>query len=115
MAGSAKAVADGAAAWYIRRSVTSRATRFAYGIDCRKTYNDSDQRHHGRTIHKACDGDKVYWVWTEIAAKVSFHDSGANVIIEQRGRIALLHLIICNVKAIVRRQRHQIHFWGHLR
>jgi hypothetical protein len=82
MAGSAKAVADGAAAWYIRRSVTSRATRFAYGPSLATLYSTSDPRHRNRTIHKDCDGDAVHGVWGEFVAKVRFYDNGASAVVE---------------------------------
>jgi hypothetical protein len=74
MAGSAKAVADGAAAWYIQRSVTSRTTRFAYGVHIKPPYDASNQKHRGRTVHKNFNGDNVHGVWGEIVAKVSFRN-----------------------------------------
>jgi hypothetical protein len=115
MAGSAKAVADGAAAWYIRRSVTSRATRFAYGAVVRALYNISDWRHRGRIVYKDCDGDRVHGVWSATVAKVSLYDNGTNAIMERRGRIAVSHLMICNVQTIGIRTRHQNRLWGSLR
>jgi hypothetical protein len=109
MAGSAKAVADGAAAWYIRRSVTFRVTRFAYGVIGHRPCDRSDQRHRSRTVHNDCDGDNVHGVWSEIVAKVRFYNNGANAIIDRRGRIALLHLMICGVNTIITYTLHQTH------
>jgi hypothetical protein len=83
MASSAKAVADGAAAWYIRRSVTSRATRFAYGIHMKHPYNKDDWRHRGRTVRKDCDGDNVHGVWGQTVARVSLHNYGVDIVIER--------------------------------
>jgi hypothetical protein len=75
-------VADGAAAWYIRRSVTVRATRFAYGIAMRLPYDRFDPRHRGRTVNEDPDGDTVRGIWSEIVAKVNSHDNDIGAIIE---------------------------------
>jgi len=64
-----KAVADGAVAWYIRRSVTGRATRFAYGVEVLHPYEPSDFRHGRRKVRRNFDGDYVEGIWNEIVAK----------------------------------------------
>jgi hypothetical protein len=110
MTGSAKAVADGAAAWYIRRAVTARATRFAYGTDATESYDDSNLRHRGRIVHDSYNGKRVSGTWSEIVAKVGFHDNGAGIDHERRDRVALLHLMIYSVKVIISYTRHQTHF-----
>jgi hypothetical protein len=69
--GSDNAVADGGAAWYIRRSVSGRAMRFAYGMHMAFPYDASDVRHKGRKVYKDLDGDWVHGVWGLIVAKVS--------------------------------------------
>jgi hypothetical protein len=69
--GRGKAVADGAAAWYIRRSVTGRAARFAYGTTIRLKYDPSNPTHVGRTVRHDVDGDFVNGFWSEIVKKVS--------------------------------------------
>jgi hypothetical protein len=68
---SGKAVADGAVAWYIRRSVTGRATRFAYGISVTRLYDPSDWRHNGRSDP---EGDAIKRCWSEIVDKASSLD-----------------------------------------
>ncbi|KIJ04959.1 hypothetical protein PAXINDRAFT_21761 [Paxillus involutus ATCC 200175] len=43
-----KAVADGAVSFYIDHIVTSRTSRFTYGIECRRCYNSSLAEHRER-------------------------------------------------------------------
>jgi|ERR1700722_10434644 len=69
-ASSAKAVADGAAAWYISSFVIARATRFRYGITVRVPHDTSDRRQIGRAVSHELDGEFVNGVWSEIVAKV---------------------------------------------
>jgi hypothetical protein len=71
---SAKAVADGAVAWYIRQSVKGRAARFAYGISIRVPYDRNSSKHEGRQVHQDNVGDYVLGVWSAIVAKVSLFD-----------------------------------------
>jgi hypothetical protein len=67
---SGKAVADGAAVWYIRRSVTGRATRFAYGINIISKYDPFNEMHKGREVVDLPAGDFVQGVWSPIVNKV---------------------------------------------
>jgi len=77
-ASSAKAVADGAAAWYISSFVIARATRFRYGITIRVPHDTSDWRQNGRAVSHDFDGEFVHGVWSEIIAKVGLFANNLN-------------------------------------
>jgi hypothetical protein len=66
----AKAVSDGAAIWFIQHAVTTRATRFAFGIAAREYYRASNPAHAGRTVEHVVGVDFVDNVWSEIVPKV---------------------------------------------
>ncbi|KAJ1299868.1 hypothetical protein OPQ81_002662 [Rhizoctonia solani] len=64
---TAKAVADGAVIWCGKTSVTSRATRAAYGLDINVPYNPSDRDHYGRRIHRHAAGyEYLIHGWSQI-------------------------------------------------
>jgi hypothetical protein len=67
-----KAVAEGAAIWHIQHSVTARATRYSYGMEIRRPYNQYDTRHAGRTIAQHPEGSFIAGIWSELVPKVSF-------------------------------------------
>jgi hypothetical protein len=67
---SAKAVADGAVAWYIQHSVKRRATRYAYGLSNMKLHDPENLLHRSRELSREVDGDFVRHVWSQIIAKV---------------------------------------------
>jgi len=66
---TAKAVADGAVAWFVQKSVKARATRFAFGARIKVPYSASYWRHNGRKVHHDVEGDFVYGYWNQIVPK----------------------------------------------
>jgi hypothetical protein len=66
---SAKAVSDGAAIWFIQHAVTTRATRFAFGIAAREYYKASNPAHAGRKVERIVGIDFIDNVWSEIVPK----------------------------------------------
>jgi hypothetical protein len=66
---AAKAVAEGAAIWYIQHSVVARATRFSYGIHAREAFSNSNPMHRGRKVERSSGGDHVAGVWDEIVPR----------------------------------------------
>ncbi|KAG9087693.1 hypothetical protein FRC06_002420 [Ceratobasidium sp. 370] len=75
-----KAVADGAAMWAVARSVVSRATRYSYGIEVNRDFDENDPDHRGREkifspsgIHKVAGG------WSQIVAKDTVLDCDSNI------------------------------------
>jgi hypothetical protein len=65
-------VADGAVIWLARLSVTSRATRFAYGVQIIVPFDANNQSHRGRPIVAGADGvDHVIGFWCEVVPRVS--------------------------------------------
>jgi hypothetical protein len=66
---TAKAVAVGAVAWRIQRSVVARATRFALGIPLAVHYDPDNEDHQGREISDEFDGKWVRGAWHEIVLK----------------------------------------------
>lgn len=66
---SAKPVADGAAMWAVAQTVSSRATRYAYGIDMSIPRNNRDEEHRSRPIIKFTSSERVDGAWSEIIAR----------------------------------------------
>lgn len=67
-----KAAADGAVIWLARLSVTSRATRFAYGARVGVPFDTKNESHRGRPTFTSADGlCYVSGVWSEIVPRVS--------------------------------------------
>ena len=68
---SVKAVANGALAWHIDNTVSSRVSRFHYGTMIRVPYDKDDKDHEGRISFKDLDGEEyVSGAWSRIVAKV---------------------------------------------
>ncbi|KAH7333023.1 hypothetical protein B0J17DRAFT_677276 [Rhizoctonia solani] len=67
---TAKAVAEGAIIWYSKRSVISRATRKAYGVDINEPYNPNDPTHYERRVYRHAAGyDYLIGKWSQIIGK----------------------------------------------
>ncbi|KAF8594322.1 hypothetical protein BDV93DRAFT_611916 [Ceratobasidium sp. AG-I] len=66
---SAKAVADGAAMWAVAKTVSSRTTRYAYGVDMCIPRNKNDEEHCSRPIFLVASGERVNGVWSEIVPR----------------------------------------------
>ncbi|CAE6445846.1 unnamed protein product [Rhizoctonia solani] len=67
---NAKAVADGSVLWCAKRTVVSRATRMAYGIEVLTPYNRNNVDHCGRKTSVQLDGvEKVSGFWSQIVSK----------------------------------------------
>jgi hypothetical protein len=66
---NAKVVAEGAAIWHIKQSVTARATRFAYGASVLLPHQPNDPEHSGRKVQAYPDRDLVAGHWNEIVGK----------------------------------------------
>ncbi|CCO29727.1 Heat shock 70 kDa protein 12A [Rhizoctonia solani AG-1 IB] len=67
---NAKAVADGSVLWCAKRTVVSRATRMAYGIEVLTPYDRNNVQHCGRTTSMQLDGiEKVSGFWSQIVSK----------------------------------------------
>ena len=75
-------MADGAAAWYIRRSVTGRATRFAYGVSTKLPYDPSKREHRGKKLLRDFEGQYVTGIWNEIVPKVKLSDIKVEPVID---------------------------------
>ncbi|KAF8722456.1 ATP binding, partial [Rhizoctonia solani] len=67
---NAKAVADGSVLWCAKRTVVSRATRMAYGIEILTAYDRNNVDHCGRKTSIQLDGiEKVSGFWSQIVSK----------------------------------------------
>ena len=67
-----KAAADGAVIWLARSSVTSRATRFAYGSEKRVPFDSKNKNHKSRPTFIDADGVcYITGLWCEIVPRVS--------------------------------------------
>jgi hypothetical protein len=68
---SVKAVANGALAWHIDNTVSSRVSRFHYGTRIRVPYDKDDKDHKGRMPFKSLNREEyVSDAWSRIVAKV---------------------------------------------
>ncbi|KAF8606716.1 hypothetical protein BDV93DRAFT_553197 [Ceratobasidium sp. AG-I] len=73
---TSKAVADGAVIWSTTSSVTSRASRFSYGIETSIRYDSRSSEHRGRRTYVCASGQRqVSGCWGQIVEKGAILDS----------------------------------------
>lgn len=61
--------------WAVAQTVSSRATRYAYGIDMSIPRNNRDEEHRSRPAIKLTSGERIDGAWSEIVARVSFSNN----------------------------------------
>jgi hypothetical protein len=72
MVGRTKAVANGALAWALTNSVTTRINKYHYGCKVFRFYSASDPDMIGRPVHHHMTGrDVVRGCWSTVIAQVS--------------------------------------------
>jgi hypothetical protein len=70
--GRTKAVANGALAWALNNSVTTRINKYHYGCEVNAWYSPQDPTMVGRTVHVHVSGRKVvHGAWSNIIAQVT--------------------------------------------